>query len=98
MERLLTVDDVAAALRVSRRTAYTYMAQMIHLAGPLRVSESSLRTWIIERTAGPGEKGAGRRGGPEATGGKGKKKSPGKGLKMALVSDCHIPRRREGTA
>ena len=91
----MTVDDVAAALQVSRRTAYTYMGQMIHLAGPLRVSESSLRAWIIERTAGPGEKGAGRRGGQETTGGKGKKKSPGKGLKMALVQDFKIPRRRD---
>lgn len=94
MERLLTVDDVAAALRVCRRTAYTYMGQMIHLDKPRRVSEYSLREWIRERTAGPGEKSAGRRGSPAATNGKGKKKSPGKGLKMALVQDFKIPRRR----
>jgi len=95
MDKLLTPDDVAAILQVSRRTAYTYIGQMIHLERPLRVSESSLRAWIIERTAGPREKGAGRCGGPEATDGKGKKKSPGKGLKMALVQDFKIPRRRD---
>ena len=56
MDRLLTVDDVAQVLSVSRRTAYTYMADMIHLSRPLRVAESSLREWMVRGTERPGNK------------------------------------------
>ena len=55
MEKLLTVDDVAEALQVAPRTAYTFMHQMVHLTKPLRVSENSLRVWIAERTIDPSE-------------------------------------------
>ena len=88
MDRMLTVDDVARVLSVSRRTAYTYMAQMIHMDSPRRVTEYSLRAWIAERTAGPDE--------PKETKGKGKKKTRQRPLKMALMgNDYRIPRRRE---
>ena len=53
VDKLLKVDDVAAILQVSRRTAYDYMAQMIHLSSPLRVTESALREWLNARTAPP---------------------------------------------
>lgn len=83
MERLLTVDDVAVALQVSRRTAYTIMHQMPHLERPFRVSESGLRAWLYERTAQPEEKD------------KGKWKARLRPVKMPLLgNDYHIPRRR----
>ena len=56
MERLMTANDVAQALNVSRRTAYTYMAEMIHLTRPLRVAESSFREWCFSNTTAPGSK------------------------------------------
>lgn len=89
MDKLLTPDDVAQALQVCRRTAYTYMGQMIHLDKPRRVSEYSLREWMRDRTAGPDE--------PKATNGKGKKKAHQRPLKMALMGneDWRILRRRD---
>lgn len=56
MDRLLTVDDVAEILRVSRRTAYGKMKQMIHLPSPLRVTETALRGWIAEQMVDPATK------------------------------------------
>ena len=53
MERMLTPEDVAQVLSVSRRTAYDYMTQMPHLDRPRRVSEYSLHEWIMERTIDP---------------------------------------------
>lgn len=87
MEKLLTVDDVADALQVCRRTAYTYMEEMIHLDRPRRVSECSFREWMRGRTAGPEDS--------RAAHGKGKKKTPVRGLKMTLMEDFKIPRRKE---
>jgi hypothetical protein len=84
IERLLAPDDVAAILQVSRRTAYTIMHQMPHLERPFRVSESGLRAWLYERTRQPEDKG------------KGKGKARQRAVKMPLVSDYHIPRRKEG--
>lgn len=55
MEKMLSADDVAEALQVSRRTAYTIMHQMEHLPRPFRVTEGALRGWLAERTLGPGE-------------------------------------------
>ena len=81
MEKLLKVDDVAQALQVSRRTAYTYMEQMIHLDRPRRVSEYGLAAWIRARTVDP------------AMQGKGKKKTAVRPMKTPIT---HIPRRREG--
>jgi hypothetical protein len=83
MDKLLTPDDVAAILQVSRRTAYTIMRQMPHLERPFRVSEAGLRAWLYERTAQPEEKG------------KGKTKARQRAVKMPLLgNDYHIPRRR----
>lgn len=53
IEKLLTPDDVAGVLQVSRRTAYNIMHQMPHLSRPFRVTESGLKAWLNERTAAP---------------------------------------------
>jgi hypothetical protein len=83
LEKLLAPDDVAAILKVSRRTAYTIMRQMPHLERPFRVSEAGLRAWLYERTAQPEEKG------------NGKGKAHQRAVKMPLMEqDYHIPRRR----
>ena len=83
MDKLLTPDDVAAILQVSRRTAYTIMHQMPHLERPFRVSESGLRAWLAERTAQPEGKN------------KGKQKARWRaGKRPLLAEEMHIPRRR----
>ena len=53
MERLLTPDDVAEILQVGKRSAYTYMGQMVHMDSPLRVTEEALREWINKRSVDP---------------------------------------------
>ena len=53
MEKLLTPDEVAEVLRVSRRTAYRIMHQMPHIETPFRVAETGLRAWIAGRTVSP---------------------------------------------
>ena len=53
MEKLLTPDDVAQVLQVSRRTAYRIMHQMPHMETPFRVAETGLRAWIAGRTVAP---------------------------------------------
>ena len=84
MDKLLTPDDVAEILRISRRTAYTIMHQMPHLEKPFRVSESGLRAWLYERTRQP------------ETQSQGKQKARQQAVKMPLLGhDYHIPRRRE---
>ena len=84
MDKLLTPDDVAGILQVSRRTAYTIMHQMPHLEKPFRVSESGLRAWLYERTRQP------------ETQSQGKQKAHQRAVKMPLLGhDYHIPRRRE---
>ena len=55
MEKLLTPDDVATILQVSKRTAYTIMHQMPHMERPCRVSELGLRSWIDKQTRTVGE-------------------------------------------
>jgi len=85
VDKLLTPDDVAAILQVSKRTAYTIMHQMPHLERPFRVSEAGLLAWLYERTAQPEAKD------------KGKTKARQRAAKMPLVSDYHIQRRRGGT-
>jgi len=57
MRKMLTADDVAAVMRVSRRTAYTYMRQMPHTENPLRVDEDDLHAWIDGRTVAPAASG-----------------------------------------
>ena len=87
MDKLLTPDDVAEILQVSRRTAYTIMHQIPHLERPFRVSEAGLRAWLYERTAQPEDRN------------QGKTKAHQRPVKMPLMGqDYHIPRRREGTA
>ena len=66
MDRLLTPDDVARVLQVSRRTAYSIMHQMPHLERPFRVTESALWAWMAARTINP----------------TGKKKTPVRALKF----------------
>jgi hypothetical protein len=83
MEKLLTPDEVAAILRVSRRTAYRIMHQMPHLETPFRVAETGLRAWVAGRTVSP------------ATESKGKAKARQRAAKMPLVGEVYkIPRRR----
>ena len=83
MEKLLTPDEVAEVLRVSRRTAYRIMHQMPHIETPFRVAESGLRAWLAGRTVDP------------AMENQGKGKARQRALKMPLVgNDYHIPRRR----
>lgn len=53
MERLLTADDVAKALKTSRRSAYRHMHDMMHLEAPFRVTETALRAWIAQKTTLP---------------------------------------------
>lgn len=53
MEMLLTPDDVAQVLSVSRRTAYDIILQMPHLERPRRVSEHSLHEWMMAHTVDP---------------------------------------------
>lgn len=83
MDKLLTPDEVAGILRVSRRTAYRIMHQMPHLERPFRVSESGLRAWLYERTRQPEDKD------------KGKGKAHQRHFHGPLLgNDYHIPRRR----
>lgn len=86
MRNMLTADDVAAVMRVSRRTAYTYMRQMPHTESPLRVTEEALQAFIDGRTVAPREK-------PGT-----KAKAPVIRIdrrRRAAPDDWHIPRRRE---
>ena len=53
MRNMLTADDVAEIMRVTRRTAYTYMRKMPHTESPLRVAEEDLAVWIEGRTVAP---------------------------------------------
>jgi hypothetical protein len=83
MDKLLTPDDVAQVLQVSRRTAYRIMHQMPHVETPFRVAETGLRAWIAGRTVAP------------ATESKGKAKARQRAAKMPLVGEVYkIPRRR----
>ena len=83
MDKLLTSDDVAQVLHVSRRTAYRIMHQMPHLETPFRVAETGLRAWIAGRTVAP------------AMENQGKAKARQRAVKMPLVGDVYkIPRRR----
>lgn len=81
MDKLLTADDVAEVLQVSRRTAYKIMHEMQHMESPFRVAESALRSWIWDKTKLPGEKGG--------------KKKRAAFRAAATGADWHIPRRRE---
>ena len=53
MERMLTVDDVARTLVVSRRTAYAKMKEFPHTEKPFRCTEAALRAYIAGNTVYP---------------------------------------------
>ena len=83
MDKLLTPDEVAGILSVSRRTAYRIMHQMPHIETPFRVAESGLRAWIAGRTVAPAMENTG------------KTKARQRATKMPLVGEVYtIPRRR----
>lgn len=83
MDQLLTADDVAEILQVSRKTAYKIMHQMTHLEQPFRVSNGALLAWMSEKAKGPA---------PE----KGRNKTGKRAAAVPLMGyDYHIPRRRE---
>lgn len=83
MDKLLTPDEVAAILRVSRRTAYRIMHQMPHIETPFRVAESGLRAWLAGRTVSPAMENTG------------KWKARQRAAKIPLVGEAYkIPRRR----
>ena len=52
---LLTVDDVAAELRVPVRTTYAYMRQMVRVVTGrhVRVTRRALDAWVESRTCEP---------------------------------------------
>jgi predicted DNA-binding transcriptional regulator AlpA len=83
MDKLLTPDDVAQVLQVSRRTAYRIMHQMPHIDTPFRVAETELRVWLGRKTVDP-----------SMIETKGKAKTHQRAAKIPLVNDYHIPRRR----
>lgn len=82
IDKLLTPDEVAAILQVSRRTAYRIMHQMPHIATPFRVAEIGLREWLAGKTIDP------------AMETNGKAKTRQRAAKIPLLNDYHIPRRR----
>lgn len=82
MDKLLTPDEVAGILSVSRRTAYRIMHQMPHIETPFRVAETELRVWLGRKTVS------------SAMETKGKAKTRQRAAKIPLVNDYHIPRRR----
>ena len=83
MDKLLTPDEVAEVLRVSRRTAYRIMHQMPHLETPFRVAETGLRAWIAGRTVAPTMENTGNT------------KARQRAAKIPLVGEVYkIPRRR----
>jgi len=83
MDKLLTPDDVAQVLQVSRRTAYRIMHQMPHIETPFRVAEAGLRAWIAGCTVAPAMENTG------------KAKARQRAAKIPLVGEVYkIPRRR----
>jgi hypothetical protein len=83
MDKLLTPDEVAEILRVSRRTAYRIMHQMPHIETPFRVAETGLRAWIAGRTVSPAMENTGNT------------KARQRAAKIPLVGEVYkIPRRR----
>lgn len=82
MDKLLTPDEVAGILSVSRRTAYRIMHQMPHVETPFRVAETGLMAWIAGRTVSPAMENTRNA------------KARQSAAKIPLLNDYHIPRRR----
>ena len=55
MERLLSPEQVAEIMSISKRSAYTVMNRLPHMQQPLRVTERALREYIEQRTVYPME-------------------------------------------
>lgn len=89
LEKYFSPDEVAEALQVCRRTAYAIMHQMPHLNRPFRVSETSLRRWMAERTVDPAEQAPAAKKPARLT-----RKQLSKLYAEAMRQDWHIPRRR----
>lgn len=53
VERLLSVADICARYQCKPTTARKYMRDMVHLEGPLMVTERSVAEWERRRTLPP---------------------------------------------
>lgn len=53
MKKLLAVADICERYGCSEKTARRYMRQMEHMERPLRVTETALESWEINRTYNP---------------------------------------------
>lgn len=53
MERLLSPEQVAEIMSISKASAYTVIHRMPHMEGPLRVTERALREYIESRMVYP---------------------------------------------
>lgn len=53
MERLLSPDQVAEIMSISKRSAYDHMNRMPHMSSPLRVTERALREYIESKMVYP---------------------------------------------
>lgn len=49
----MTVGEIAERYQCSTKTARRYMRQMEHMEKPLRVTESAVALWEMERTREP---------------------------------------------
>ena len=53
MERLLSPEQVAEIMSISKRSAYTVMNRMPHMEQPLRVTERALKEYIESKMVYP---------------------------------------------
>ena len=53
MEKLLSPEQVAEIMSVSKRSAYDHMHRMPYMDGPLRVRERDLKEYIESRMVYP---------------------------------------------
>lgn len=55
MTEMLTADDVAGIMKLSRRSAYRIMREIPHTERPLRVTSHALSEWVDRRTIYPAQ-------------------------------------------
>ena len=53
IDRLLSPEDVADIMSISKRSAYTVMHRIPHMDSPLRATERALREYIESKTVYP---------------------------------------------
>jgi len=53
MERMLSPDQVAEILSISKSSAYTVIHRMPHMESPIRVTERALRDYIESKMVYP---------------------------------------------